>query len=176
MDAPAVIAAPPSKPQPQASPSNDEPTPPEPGEKLVPVAEAIRYRKRAQQAEQQLEALRGQLDELDTNLKASEETITALERRQRIDALLAEADAVDLDAARLLTEAAVTQMDDADVATAVEDLRRHKPYLFRQTRRSAAAMGPSDPEDPAVDDAAQCAATTGHRRDLLRYLRLRRGT
>ena len=141
----------------------------------MPVTEAIRYRRRAQQAEQELGTLKSQLDEISGSLQRSEETITALERRQRIDALLSEADAVDLDAARLLTEAAVAQMDEPDVATAVDDLQRHKPYLFRQISRSATAMGLAEDEGYAAHEAAEQAAATGHRRDLLRYLRLRRG-
>jgi len=147
----------------------------EPTDKLVPVTEAIRYRKRAQTAEQQLDATRSKLAELRTQLDESQELIASLERRQKIDALLAESDTIDLDAARLLTERIVLEMSDPDVRTAVEDLRRHKPYLFRQrhARSSAAALGESV---QAVDQVAAEARTTGDRRDLLRYLRLRRGS
>ncbi|MGB0766417.1 MAG: hypothetical protein ACPGYV_01765 [Phycisphaeraceae bacterium] len=147
------------------------------GERLVPVAEAIRYRKRAQQAEQELEALRGQLDAAQKRCASAEETVTALERRHRIDALLAEADAIDLDAARLLTEAAVQSMDEPDVAEAVEDLRRHKPFLFHPEGAGAGGLALA-PEIEGLDDplaqAAERAQHSGDRRDLLRYLRLRR--
>lgn len=146
-------------------------------DKLVPVTEAIRYRRRAQQAEQRLGDLERELGELRSAYDASQETITALERRERIDALLTESDTVDLEAARLLTEVAVAGMDEPDVAGAVADLRRHKPYLFdRGGVGLPSAMGPREPErehDPAAD-AADEARQTGDRRDLLRYLRLRR--
>jgi capsule polysaccharide export protein KpsE/RkpR len=120
--------------------------------------------------ERELAQLREQYDQ-------SQQTITALERRQRIDALLAESDPVDLEAARLLTEVAVASMDEPDLAEAVDDLRRHKPYLFRQRpAEPSAAQAPRLPEeqgDPALT-AHEQAQQSGDRRDLLRYLRLRR--
>ena len=146
-------------------------------DKLVPVTEAIRYRKRAQAAEQQLEGLQAQLTEAQQRAEQAEQTITSLERRQRIDALLAEADAIDLDAARLLTEAAVQQMDEPDVTEAVQDLRRHKPYLFHPDSSDAQGLALAPVIEGADDPLAQAAEQAQHsgdRRDLLRYLRLRR--
>lgn len=146
-------------------------------DKLVPVTEAIRYRKRAQLAEQQLAELQAQLDDAQQRYASAQQSIDTLERRQRIDALLAEADAIDLDAARLLTEAAVQSMDEPDVAEAVADLRRHKPYLFHpdSTGTDGLALAPQieGPDDPLAH-AAEQAQHSGDRRDLLRYLRLRR--
>ena len=148
-----------------------------PADKLVPVSEAIRYRKRAQTAEQQLERLNEELRETGVKLDEAKQTITGLERRQQADALLMDAEAIDLEAARLLTEQAVLMMDDPDIKMAVDDLRRHKPYLFRRRLDpDHSAMAPaihSTGHDPA-EQAAQNAARTGDRRDLLRYLRLRR--
>jgi len=145
-------------------------------DKLVPVVESIRYRKRAQQAEQQLESMRAELAALREQYGESQETVTALERRAKIDALLSEADSIDFGAARLLTEAAVSEMDEPDVALAVEDLRRHKPYLFRNDDAVAVSLAAHLPDDGQGDQqqAAQDARASGDRRDLLRYLRLRR--
>lgn len=146
-------------------------------DKLVPVTEAIRYRKRAQAAEQQLSELQGKLKNVEAELSKTQQTIAYLERRQKIDALLADADAVDFEVARLLTEAAVETMDEPDVALAIEDLRRGKPYLFRQrAAASAAAMSARarGGVSPSTIEAAQAAAASGDRRDLLQYLRLRR--
>lgn len=146
-------------------------------DKLVPVSEAIRYRKRAQTAEQQLEELRDKVRSVSHELDEANQTISSLERRQQVDALLTDADAIDLEAARLLTEQAVLTMDDPDIELAVDDLRRHKPYLFRRRHdTSGSAMAPSIHDtghDPA-EQAAEQAAKSGDRRDLLRYLRLRR--
>ena len=145
-------------------------------EKLVPVGESIRYRRRAQAAEQKLHALQQHFDELQQDLARTRGDLESVERRQRIDQLLIESEAIDLEAARLLTESALEQMDDADVAEAVEELRSRKPYLFR--RRGSALGGGMSPRprhgNGQLDDAASCAATSGDRRDLLRYLRLRR--
>lgn len=146
-------------------------------DKLVPVSEAIRYRKRAQTAEQQLEQINERLRAMSAKLEEANQAVADLERRQKVDALLMESDAIDLEAARLLTERAVLTMDEPDIEMAVEDLRRHKPYLFRRRHDpDDSAMAPSihtDGHDPA-EQAAEQAARTGDRRDLLRYLRLRR--
>ncbi|WP_428387596.1 hypothetical protein [Mucisphaera sp.] len=111
---------------------------------------------------------------LAARLVEAEATIERLERRARIDALLAETDVVDVEAARLLTEAAVAQMDDEDLELAVEDLKKHRPYLFRR-KMVDAGIGVMGEETDGVDGAAaQRARASGNRRDLLAYLRLRR--
>jgi hypothetical protein len=135
------------------------------------------WQERAQTAETQLAEAQQRLSSIDSELASARETVAALERRQKIDALLSESDAIDLDAARLLTEAAVAQMDAPDLKLAVEDLRRHKPYLFRHRRAADSAASAAQLEDtPEAEQAAQRAAATGQRNDLLRYLRLRRNT
>lgn len=147
-------------------------------EKLVPVSESIRYRKRAQAAEQQVQSLQGELDQIRQSLNETQAQLATAERRQRIDQLLIESEAIDLEAARLLTEAAVAQMDEADVAEVVAELRDRKPYLFRshQGRSTTGSMG-SRPNNGATDtreEAAAVAADSGDRADLIRYLRMRR--
>ncbi len=142
-----------------------------------PVAQAMRYRKRAQQAEQELAMVKSKLDEMQSQLSASKQTIDQLERRQRIEAELAEEEALDVEAARLLTEVAVQQMREPDVKLAVADLKRHKPWLFGQKRGATAGAMPARKMSAQVPEAlvaAEKAASTGDRRDLLRYLKLRR--
>jgi len=121
--------------------------------------------------------------ELERSLAEAREALDAVERRHRIDSALIEADAIDLDTARLLTEMAVASMPDADIAAAIADLQRDKPFLFRPvmhrraapTTSAAGASLPAPPPDPA-HDAAREAVATGNRRALLRYLRARRAT
>ena len=154
-----------------------EPTPPTapPEAPTVSVAEALRHQQRAREAQQQLEALGAEHAQLKQQLDESQQTIAALERRQRIDQLLAESDTVDLAAARLLTEAAVADMDEPDLQLAVQDLRRSKPYLFHAAPRLSTMAPALDLPDTAPEqDAAARAAQTGDRRDLLTYLRLLR--
>jgi multidrug efflux pump subunit AcrA (membrane-fusion protein) len=148
---------------------------PEPGEKLVPVAESIRYRRRAQAAEQKLEAIEAELGEARDELERAHRQVEQADRRRQIDELLIEADVIDLEAARLLTEHTIGQMDDAELGEVVSDLARHKPYLFRR-RGSGGGMSPRPRGNggAGLDEAAAAAAATGDRRDLLRYLRLRR--
>ena len=146
-------------------------------DRMVPVSEAIRYRKRAQTAEQQMAELRTQLDASQQQYREAEQAIQSLERRRRMDELLNEADAIDLEAARLLTEAAVQGMDEPNLAEAIDDLRRHKPYLFRSESDlpGGLALAPRiEGVDDPVAQAAEQAQHSGDRRDLLRYLRLRR--
>ena len=148
----------------------------------------------------ELAQLRAQVGSLTEQLSASRATVARLERQQRIDELLAESDPIDRHAARLLTEAAVAQMDEPDVKLAIDDLRRTKPYLFRDSNNGTPSLsGPGANGAPEAASAgssgggglmagrardggvsrlaaaAEHAAASGDRRDLLRYLRLRRG-
>ncbi|MBL0928434.1 MAG: hypothetical protein IBJ11_12415 [Phycisphaerales bacterium] len=120
---------------------------------------------------------------LEASLAQARAALDAAERRHRIDLELIEADASDLEAARLLTEAAVAAMPEADVKAAVADLRARRPYLFRPRAgglwraNATRAAGPPEPAEPAGHspaDLARAAALTGDRRALLRYLRARR--
>lgn len=151
------------------------------GERLVPVSEAKKYRKRAQAAEKILADLKAELGERDRKLQEQQRVISDLQRREQISELLQEAGAVDLETATLLTEMALAETDEPDVDQTVSDLRRRKPFLFRSNARGAAVLGPKIDNDrsPAADvleRAAVEAHTTGSRSALLRYLRLRRHT
>lgn len=134
----------------------------------APAGELARWRARALEAERRAAAL-------EEELSGAREALRASERGREIDALLRDAGAVDLETARLLTEASVAQMDEADAALAVDELRAAKPFLFApaaQRAGLAARLGDAG-EDP-LDEAAAEAAATGDRGALLRYLRLRR--
>jgi len=145
------------------------------------VSEELLLKARADEAEERCEAHESRIAELESELRAAREAIDASERRREIDRTLGDADTVDLETARLLTEAAVAQMDEPDVAMAVEELRRRKGFLFHveepaPTSRGV-AMRPA-PEAPTereeLDGLAERARQTGDRRLLLRYLRQRR--
>ena len=143
------------------------------------VEEARKYRKRAQAAEKSVEQLTAQLVESDARIAEHLQTIAALERRRAIDEQLRQAEVIDLETARLLTEVAVSAMDAADVNAAVEELRRTKPALFRSVQKRASVSAPKNGHEAsarasAMERAAVDASTTGKRSDLLRYLRLRR--
>jgi hypothetical protein len=158
---------------------------------MVPVSEAIRFRKRAQAAEQQLVETQQQLQASHAQLNEAEISIGQMEQRQTIDSALSSASVVDMEVARMLVESSIRQVESTDrkdpsaarvsvgvaIDSAVDALRRDKPYLFRQTRQAqAVAMSARQATGLlGAENAAETAATTGNRRDLLRYLRLRRG-
>ncbi len=161
------------------TPPDTESTPDHSADQNIPHHESRKYRKRTQAAEQQLADLQRELDEKSNRLTELEQTVTSLERRSRIDEMLLDADAIDLESARLLTEIAVADMEQPDIDAAVSELKRRKPYLFRIAHRNgAAAQSPrfeqqSNADEQAAHAAAEASAT-GSRHDLLRYLRLRR--
>lgn len=117
---------------------------------------------------------------LEAQLSQAHEALDSSERQRSIDLALIEADAVDVETARLLTEIAVMQMDEPDVLLAVSELRERKPFLFRRPRSAGVcAMGAhGDGErggtSGALEDAAEAAMATGDRAALLAYLRMRR--
>lgn len=139
--------------------------------------------------EDRVTALESRVTELVGTLARTREALDAAERRHQIDLALVEADAVDIETARLLTEVAVSQMDDRDVALAVRELRQRKPFLFKdaakpgsrpplRTTRHFGAMGAhpgAAATVPPLRAFANEAAATGDRGALLRYLRARRG-
>jgi hypothetical protein len=119
--------------------------------------------------------LEGKLAECERLLAAGREALDASERKRRIERELAEEGAVDLETAALLTEAAVTGMPEPDIAAAVSELRRRKPFLFRREAARSAMGAEAGPEEPGLEEAAGAARASGDRRALLGYLRMRRG-
>lgn len=105
-------------------------------------------------------------------LAACRAALDQAERRHEIELALLRADALDMETARVMTEALVAQMSEPDVARAVEDLRRRKPFLFR-AKRPPAGMGAPGAVGSGVGGEANAAAR-GDRAALLRFLRARR--
>ena len=183
------IETPESEPQAQAAHEADgaievehaaEATPELVGPRLVNVAEAIRYRKRAQAAEQELAELRGRLDEAQKQSDEMQHRLADAERRVAIDAELLEAGVADMQAARLLVEASLSETEEADVSAAVHSVRHERPQLFRSAARSAAtaAMGAAvhaaDQGSRDIRRAAAIARASGHNADVMHYMNLRR--
>lgn len=149
--------------------------PPELSEELV-------WKARAQEAESQLGACHDRIEELETELARAQETVAMTERRAMIERELTSAQAIDLETAHLLTEAAISEMDEPDVAIAVRELRARKPFLFvcddpAHRGRGSGAMSAFERGTRSEDDLgdlAQSARSSGDRNELLRYLRARR--
>ncbi len=134
------------------------------------------WRERAERAESKVNDLTDRLAQSESSLEQARHTIDAVELRRTIEHDLVEADAIDLETATILTQAALETMDEPDAAVAIQDLRRRKPFLFRsQSNRPSAMSALSRPGQGALDDVAESARRSGDRRELLRYLRMKRG-
>lgn len=178
--------------QPQAPDADDA----GPADKLVPVGESIRYRRRAQQAEARLAQIEQQLKEVQDQLeRRADELATAeaqrdearqhaLETDNRAAAhrMLGEAGVVDLETAWMLLGKRLDlhePIEDDQLAGEIERLLTDKPFLqapaslpkptasARQGRGAAVAQ---------LATVARQAAVSGNRRDVINYLRLRRAT
>lgn len=148
--------------------------------RLVPVAESIRYRKRAQSAEKKLEVLTEQLAQAQTQTAQLSEQLSNVQAEQKLIRQLAAAGTVDLEAAVLIAKARMQGQAEADVSGVIEQLKKEKQYLFGGAGGSMTPTRTAGPRDrlagseTTLERAARRAATTGSRTDLHEYLRLRR--
>ena len=149
--------------------------------KLVPLAESIRYRKRAQSAEKKVETLAEALAETKSQAAKMAEQLSSIQVEQKLTRKLAAAGAVDLETAVLVAKARVKGQDDADLDACVEQLKTEKQYLFGSNdggtataKKTAGAKDRVTNNQTVLERAAKKAATTGNRTDLQEYLKLRR--
>ncbi len=148
--------------------------------KLVPVAESIRYRKRAQSAEKKVEALTEQLAEAKSQATKTSEQLSNIQTEQKLTRKLAAAGAVDLETAMLIAKARAEDQTEADVDGVIEQLKKEKQYLFADgnravtVKKTAGARERIQNSQTILERAAKKAATTGNRTDLQEYLKLRR--
>lgn len=154
----------------------------EPNEPTQPDSPG-RWRDRAKLAEREIRELKQELESVGADLREARESLEASERRQRIERELAREEALDVEALTLLTQAALASGDgsDDDIKSAVSELKRKKPHLFGVRDPGlgafrAGAMSPADDRglNTVLETARREASGTGDRRDLLRYLRLKR--
>jgi len=153
--------------------------------KFVPVAESIRYRKRAQGAEKKVEELSTQLAEAKTEAAKLSEQLRDIETEQKLLRKLAAAGAVDLEAAVVIAKSRCDDSSGTDVDSVIEQLKKEKQYLFsgpgwgsgsggNTAKKTAGAKEKVADGHTILEAAAKRAVTTGNRIDLHRYLRLRR--
>ncbi len=151
--------------------------------KLVPVAESIRYRKRAQSAEKKVEDLTEQLAQAKSQVTEMSKRLSDIEAEQKLTHKLAAAGSVDLETAVMLAKARMEGKTQADLDGVIEQLKKEKQYLFGEaqgtvpTKKTAgvkeSTYGGTN-NQTALERAAKKAATTGNRTDLQEYLKLRR--
>jgi hypothetical protein len=148
--------------------------------KLVPVAESIRYRKRAQSAEKKVETLTEQLAEANSQVSEMTKELRSIQIEQTLIRKLAVAGAVDLETAVLIAKAKTEGETEADLDGVIEQLKKEKQYLFATSSRAVTVKKTASAKDriqnsqTTLERAAKKAATTGNRTDLQEYLKLRR--
>jgi len=148
--------------------------------KFVPVAESIRYRKRAQSAEKKVEVLDEQLTQAKAQVGKMAEQLNSIKIEQELTRKLAAAGAVDLETAVLIAKTRIDGQADADLDGVIEQLKKEKRYLFGGTgvraitKKTAGAKDRMQNSQTILERAAKKAATTGNRTDLQEYLKLRR--
>ena len=148
--------------------------------KLVPVAESIRYRKRAQSAEKKIELLTEQLTQAQSQTTELSEQLNDIQTEQKLMRQLAAAGAIDLETAVLIARVRMQDKEDADVTGVIEQLKKEKQYLFTGSNpgiaptKTAGARDRVTNNQTLLEKAAKKAATTGNRTDLHEYLKLRR--
>ena len=148
--------------------------------KLVPVAESIRYRKRAHSAEKKIEVLTEQLAQAQTQTAELSGQLGETQAEHKLMRKLAAAGTVDLEAAVLIAKAMIQDQDQADLDSVIEQLKKEKRYLFGSAdgvmaaTKIAGAKQRQTNNQTILERAAKKAATTGNRADLQEYLKLRR--
>ena len=129
--------------------------------------------------------LERRIAELEADLAQAEAKLAAQSQRLMLERELSAAGVVDLETGVVLAERLLEGGDEDDPARAVARLRARKPFLFpdggtvkqhagssRSSAMSADAGGSASAE---LDEMALSARSSGDRRELLRYLRARRG-
>jgi len=155
--------------------------------KMVPVAEAVRYHKRAQSAERRVEELAGELADVRAEESRLADELKGVQKEQELTRRLTAAGARDLEAATLIAKARLAGADkagstsspQADLDGVVEQLKREKQYLFGEKVSGGAAVRTSGAKEQrgggtGIERAAKRAAGTGSRADLQEYMRKRR--
>jgi small-conductance mechanosensitive channel len=164
--------------------------------KLVPVAESIKYRRRAQQAEERLQQVEQQLKDVQQQVQQRADEIAQaqaqrddakqriVEMRNRLLAqrLMSQAGVIDAEAAWTLLQDRMDlgkELDEDAIARGVEGLLLDKPFLRQSPHppvgpATASARAPAAARAAQLAQAADRAARSGGRKDIANYLRLRR--
>ncbi|MHC5059713.1 MAG: hypothetical protein ACYTFK_01320 [Planctomycetota bacterium] len=148
-------------------------------ERLVPVREAIRYRKRAQNAENRAAEIEEQLKASRAEGKQLADELNEARFERELLSSLTAAGAKDIEAAVLLAKARISESD-GDVDSVVVGLRKEKGYLFEDAgpggaiSRTAGVKEKMSGGQSVLARAANRAAASGNRADMAEYLRVRR--
>ncbi|OQA00872.1 MAG: hypothetical protein BWY69_01540 [Planctomycetes bacterium ADurb.Bin401] len=149
-------------------------------EKLVDVSEAIRYRKRAQLAEQKKTILEQELADRNSEIEKLNKNLAQMNVERQLIEKLVWAGVSDLEGALIIGKNRIEQNSKATASEVVEQLKKEKSYLFNDARTVTASGKTSGVKDKlsgtkgVLERAAKKAAQSGSRTDLQEYLRARR--
>ena len=150
------------------------------GDRLVPVSEAIRYRKRAQSAEKKLTDLTEQVGELEEQNGNMSKQLEEIRSEQKLVSILNTAGVVDLEAGVLLVKAKLAEDEDLELEDVIGQLKKQKQYLFSDsgprvvTKKTSGVRDKVSRNETVLEQAAKQASTSGARTDLQEYLKMRR--
>jgi len=151
------------------------------GERLVDVSEAIRYRKRAQSAEQKQTTLEQELNQSRVEVERLNKSLSDMTVERQLMEKLVVSGVRDLEAAVIIGKARLETDKQATAADIVGQLKKEKGYLFSDNSFSVAASAKTSgvkdrlsPTAGALERTAKKAANTGSRADLQEYLRARK--
>ncbi|MCH9021521.1 MAG: hypothetical protein IID32_02010 [Planctomycetes bacterium] len=157
-------------------------------DQYVPVSEAIKYRKRAQAAEQHVEKLTETLEAQEQENKRLEDHFEEVRLENELTQRLAKAGVNDLEVALLLAKQSLKSSSDqggerqeADIRQIVNSIREERPYLFAGEESSLFSVPTAGLHRPqsrgsaaVLSKQAEKVMQSGSRQDMQEYLRLRR--
>lgn len=149
-------------------------------EKLVDVSEAIRYRKRAQAAEQKKAIVEQELVDRNSEIEKLNKNLSQMNVEKQLIEKLVSAGVSDLEGALIIGKNRIEQDSKATASEVVEQLKKEKSYLFNEVQTITASGKTSGVKDKlsgtkgVLERAAKKAAQSGSRTDLQEYLRARR--
>lgn len=149
-------------------------------EKLVPVSEAIRYRKRAQNAEKEKSELEQELHLIKKENERINEQLKESKLKQQLISGLTMAGVTDLEAAVLMANARMKSESDNDIESVIEQLKKEKSYLFSADNELTAVSKTAGVKERkggsqrVLKNAANRAAVSGSRTDVQEYMKVRR--
>ena len=153
---------------------------------LVPVSEAIRYRKRAQAAEKKAEQLAEQLRQNELAQQQAQEKQDRSRQEMELTKELVAAGAMDVEAALLLAQRRMkssSSKNELSNRQVIEALRQERPYLFGGgvgedfrlwSSPTAGVRSGGNSGGRFLSHLAERARSSGDRRDMQEYLRMRR--
>lgn len=148
-------------------------------QKLVPLSESVKYRKRAQNAEKAAETLKDNLNQNEQHRLELEEKLNKTKTENQIMQKLSKAGIRDIEAGLALTKLRLSENNNTEIDEVIQQICNEKDYLFNSRKMimptKTASIKANVPEaETVLAESAKKAAASGSRVDLQQYLKVRR--